>query len=117
MATITQGATSIVPALVLGYTATRAAGNVLHPIIGRASPDVTLRPAALRTGTLTLFFTTAAAAWIAHNTHALPGKLTLTDLDIPQIGMVYVLAGSLTIALDDGRRRWVVTVDYQEVTG
>ena len=117
MTTITHDATTITPLTVDGYDTVRASRNIIHAIIGRPDPDVTLQPANLRTGTLRLVFATATAAFAAANLHALAGRFVLADTDIPQANMTYVLAGSIESILDDETRTaWIVTVDYQEVT-
>ncbi len=48
--TITAGASVITPLLVEGFEAARSGGAIVHTILGRANPDVTLRPAGTRTG-------------------------------------------------------------------
>ena len=60
--TISDGSTVITPQLILGWEAAQDSRNVIHSIIGKAEPDVTLKPATLRTGTLQLLFLTAAEA-------------------------------------------------------
>jgi len=113
--TINTGATTITPDLVLSYEATRAGRNILHTIIGRTDPDVTFAPAGLRSGTLELFFLTRLDAFAAGNLHALPNKFVLADTTHPQIGMTYVLDGSIGYKLDIPSQRWVVTIDFHEV--
>jgi len=114
--TITQGASSVSPSLVLGYKSTRQAGNLIHPIIQRTDPDVTLAPAGLRTGTLELFCLDLAQALEVETLHAGAGVCQLEDTDLPALNMLYVAAGAIGLELDDETRlRWVVSVDYQEV--
>lgn len=113
--TITDGTVTVTPRLVEGYESARASKNLFHPVIGRNSPDVTLRPADLRTGSLTFLFTVEADA-IACETMHQSGVFTLTDTDVPSVDMTYVLDGSVTRTLDpDVAHIWHVTVDFQEV--
>lgn len=114
--TISKGETTVQPTLVLGYTSVRAAKNQVHEIIGRADPDVTLKAAGLRTGTLELFCTGLGLALDIEDLHAGEGVLELADTDYPNLGMSYVPVGKIELQLDDETRtRWVVRVDYQEV--
>jgi len=115
--TITCGESSVSPTLVLGYRSTRPARNLVHSIIDRADPDVTLKPAGLRTGTMQLFHLTLATALACEALHALEGVCTLEDTDLPELDMSYIAAGDITLELDpDTRKRWVVSLEYQEVT-
>lgn len=114
--TIAKGATTITPALVLGYRAETDSLNVVHRKIG-GGIDVSLADDTPRTGTLTLFFLTRAEAWAAQALHATAGSFTLTDSDLPQTNMNYVRDGKMEIALDDQTlTRWLVTVGFQEVS-
>lgn len=114
--TITSGATVITPTLVTGYETSQETRNIIHSIIGKSSPEVTLRVAMPRSGTLELLFETAAAANTARTTHATGGTFTLASTEIPQANMTYVVSGAIGIALEDETRRlWLVTVDYQEI--
>lgn len=116
MATVTDGATTITPLLVLGYASKRESRNVVHQVIGRTGDDVTLRPASLRTGTLTMLFANEADALACEQMHAAGAVFTLVDDDLSSTTMLYILAGSLPRVLDDQtRRRWTVAVDFQEV--
>jgi hypothetical protein len=116
MATITDGTTVITPELVLGYETTQASRNIVHEVLGRPDPDVTLAPAGTRSGTLSLFFLTEADAEAARVLHTAASTFTLTDADRPAMGMVYVTAGAITVTLDDQtRERWTVAVEYREV--
>ncbi|WP_295012489.1 hypothetical protein [uncultured Microbacterium sp.] len=116
--TITAGTATITPLLVEGYTAARDGGALVHRILGSSAPDVTLRPAGMRTGSLVLLFDvegTARAAWTA-----LSGAVVavLTDTD-RAIGMSFVVPDGqpLSLALDDvTRRHWHLTVPFQEVS-
>jgi hypothetical protein len=114
--TITDAATNIIPDLVLGYNTTRASRNVIHNVIGKAEPDITLELDGLRTGTLQLFFETKETAWEAYNALAGVATWELTDTDYPEIDMNFVREGNMSMELDPvSRRRWIIEVDYQEV--
>ncbi len=58
MATMTRGATVLAPVDVLGWSLTRPGRSVVHPILGRAAPTVTVRAAGLRAGTLRTLWAT-----------------------------------------------------------
>lgn len=114
--TITRGTTTVTPTLVLGYKSIRRAKNLIHVIIGRPDPDVTLKPAGLRTGKLELFCLDLAAALAVEALHAGEGVCELEDTDLPALNMLYVASGEIELELDpETRARWVVRVDYQEV--
>ncbi|GAB6857872.1 hypothetical protein [Microbacterium xylanilyticum] len=116
--TILAGATIITPRLVEGYEASREGGTIVHKILGRTSPDITLRPAGTRTGTLTLLFTDETAANNAWAAVCANGVLQLVS-DERTIGMTFVVPEGQQIgfALDDAtRNHWHVTVPFQEIT-
>lgn len=118
MTTITHSTGTITPEVVNGFTASREPGNIVHTVLGSSTPDVSLRPSALRAGTLELVFATAAAATAAEAVMALPQVLTITDPDVAEVGMDFVVAGGATeITLDDQTRSvWVLRVPFQEVS-
>jgi hypothetical protein len=119
MSTITNsvdGAT-ITPALVLGYATARQSATVLHWVIGRPDPDVTLRQARLRSGTLELLFATEAQAALCASIHARAAVFTLSDPDVSAVNMNYVTNGRIAYTLDPQTlKQWTVSVDYQEVS-
>lgn len=118
MATIiTSGDTTIEPLLVTGWEASQDSRNIIHTIIGRSTPDVTLKPAGLRSGTLELLFENATDADEARLLHADAVVFTLTSSELSQVDMTYVVAGSISSVLEDETRRlWTISVDFQEVT-
>lgn len=118
MTTLHNGTDTVTPVLVTGYVSQRETQSVVHRIIGRADPDVSLRPAALRTGTLELLFDSEADAEAAELAHAGSAVWTLTDTDRSTVGMIYVVAdGSITRTLDDETRDyWLVAVPFVEVS-
>jgi hypothetical protein len=113
---ITSGADTLNPTMVLGYSSSRLAGNIIHPVLGREDPDVTMRPAGLRTGTLELLFTGETDGKEAEDLHSTTAVFTLTSTDRPSINMSYVAAGRIGRELDpDTRDVWVVRIEFQEV--
>jgi len=117
MTTITHSTGTITPTIVDGFTSTRESGTLVHPILGSENPDVTLRPAALRAGILTLVFASASAATAAEMVMASAQVLTLTDPDVSQIGMSFVVTGGgIELDLDrESRSAWLLRVPFQEV--
>ncbi|GAB6856475.1 hypothetical protein [Microbacterium xylanilyticum] len=116
--TITAGASVITPLLVEGFEAARSGGAIVHTILGRANPDVTLRPAGTRTGALELLFADEAKANQAWSALAVAGVFTLAS-DERAIGMTFVIPEGERIGLkldDTTRNHWHVTVPYREVT-
>jgi len=106
----------IAPALVLGYDTSSESSNRSRNVIGSRSPAITLGSESLRSGDLSLYFTTAALAWTARNTLATAAVFTLTSPEEPNINMKFVRAGGMKTALDsETLSQWVVTVGYQEV--
>lgn len=105
---------NVSPTLVLGYEASTESQNVVHQIIGGGIAVTLVRPNP-RTGTLGLFFTDEAAAFEALELHKRETSFTLSDTDRPVIGMRYVVSGSVGIRLTEDRKRWEVSIDFQEV--
>lgn len=120
-ATITIGSTVISPQAVTGYESVREGQSIVHDILGRSNPDVTLRPSGLRRGTLHLAFigTTAEAdSLAAENAHALAGVAALTVADHPTASMSYIVpgAGSIKRSLSpETMNHWLLELDFQEV--
>jgi hypothetical protein len=119
---ITAGEATIEPTLILGYTAQRTSGNLVHEILGKAGPDVTLRPARLRSGTLTLGFESATSEADSKTAADLlatyDGVFSLISAERASVDMSWVVAegGRISRDLDDlTRDAWVITVDFQEV--
>lgn len=118
-ALITGGATSITPDVVLGYESAREAASIAHPILGSSSPDVTLRPAQMRAGTLTLGFIQATAeadSSAAEENLSAAAAFTLTESTRPTAGMRFIVTGPIRRALSsETRATWTVTFDYTEI--
>lgn len=118
MTTITKGAATVTPTLVLGYESRRPSRTIGHDIIGKQDRDYSLAPAARRRGTLHLFFAERVDAWTCYDLHAQAGPFAFTEPEQPDASMVYVIAenGEVEIELEpEGLRRWFVRVPYEEV--
>lgn len=115
MSTITTDSLTITPTLVSDYDSSREGRNVIHQIIGRADPDVTLRPASLRTGRLEAIFADEAASLAAAAALATTETATLSD-PATSVNMTFVLGPSGVQRMPDPSRTvWVLTIDYVEV--
>lgn len=119
---ITAGEATIEPTLIIGYTAARTSANLVHDILGKPSPDVTLRPAQLRTGTLTLGFDSPTSETDSKTAADLlatyEGVFSLLSADRTTVDMTFVVSEGGRIARDledETRAAWIVTADYQEV--
>lgn len=107
---------TVTPELVLSYQSSRASGNVIHDIPGRDNPDVTLRPAGLRTGTLELFFAEEADSRAAEGVFAASGTFALIADERPTVAMYFIVSGTIERELESQtRKRWTVRVGYQEI--
>lgn len=116
---ITHSTGTVIPEVVNGYEASRPVETIVHKIIGRPDPDITLRPAGLRSGTLTLVFATGAAAASAEAALLFPQVLTLSDPDVPEVGMSFIVgpegqASTSTLDLDT-QKVWLLELPFQEV--
>jgi hypothetical protein len=117
MTTISDGTTTLTPMTVLGWAASREPRSRVHQLIGSQAPDVTLRPHALRSGTLSILCEDEAAAIAMEALHAAGVVLTLADDDVTSVGMSYVVSGPLRTELDPVTLvRWLVIADYTEVS-
>lgn len=118
MTTISDGTTTLTPMLVLGWSTSREARSVVHRLIGRPDPDVTLRPHGLRTGQMRILCEDMAAALAMEALHASGVVLTIADDDVAATSMSYVVSGQLLVELDPVTlNRWTVTADVTEVDG
>ena len=118
-AQITGGASAITPDLVLGYDSVRKAGALAHPILGSSSPDVTLRPAQMRSGELALAFLMETAepdSRAAEVNLATAAVFTLIEPDRATVGMRFIVTGPIRRTLDpETRAAWMVSFDYTEI--
>lgn len=107
---------TITPTAVSGWESAAEAQTIVHHIIGRPDPDITMRPASLREGTLTLVFESPAAATAARAVLVFPQVLTLASTDVAQVGMSFVVAnGSVGDVLGDAGE-WTLALPFHEVT-
>lgn len=104
----------IEPSATDGYDSARESGNLVHPILGKPEPDVTIRPAKMRTGTLTYWFDDEAESRAAEQAHSTGDIFTLIYGHRPTIEMSYVPSGVIARRLDKSSA-WIVTVDFTEV--
>lgn len=114
---ITYAGGVITPAVVNGFETTRLARSIVHVILGRPDPDITIRPTGLRKGELTLIFATGAEAAAAEATLSIPQRFTLSDADVPEVSMSFVVAaGEIGVSLDlETQTVWQVVVPFQEI--
>jgi hypothetical protein len=114
--TVSNGTTTFTPTLVHGYESSRATATVVHQILGRSAPNVSIRPAALRTGTLELIFANGEIdSKACEDAHAAGGVFTLSSTEASTIPMSYVANGAIARALDDTRAVWILRIDFHEV--
>lgn len=104
------------PTLVLGYETEHESQNIVYDLIGGGIGVALIRPRP-RSGTLRLFYLTEADADDARTLHLRETTFNLISSDRATVAMTYVLGeDGITVELDDeGRRRWVVEVSFQEV--
>lgn len=113
--TITSPSSVYTATQVDGYSAVRPSRNVLHPIIGSGAYAVSLRPAALRSGTLRVMFTDEQIANDLLDALSAGTELSLESTDRPLINMNFVASGDSELELDDEtRKNWWVIFDWQE---
>lgn len=116
MTTISSGTLTFTPELVTAWEVSQESRNVIHPIIGRTDPDVTLKPASSRTGTLEMLFTTASAAESARGILANSAVFTVSDSETWLNGFDFVMSGNISTALEDETRNlWIITAEFTEV--
>lgn len=113
---IINNETTIEPLMLLEYEAEVVSNNVIHTIIGKGEPDVSLADDTTRQGTLHLFFETKEDAWAAFAALRDTSVWTLSDTDHDEIGMDFTRRDNMKIRLDStSRRRWILEMDYQEI--
>lgn len=106
------------PIALSGYKSARASLNRVHRLIG-GGVAIATGLGVPRAGRMQLVYSSRAEAFAAFNMHARPATFTLTQTDIGQVGMTYVIAenGGVEIMLSDATRSiWTVAVDFQEVS-
>lgn len=114
--TITSGATTITPELITGWESKNDTFNIVHDILSKSTPDITLRGSTTRSGTLTMLFLTEAACETARALHVGANVLTLASTAIAAANFDYIVSGSVSATLEDNTRRyWTLSVDYKEI--
>jgi len=114
--TITVGTTVTHPTAVEGYEVTRVSQNVVHVVPGKPDPDVTLRPASLRSGSITVAFEDEEDAWIAHQALSLGEVCTFETTTRLGLDMSFVTVDDIDISLDPTTSAaWHITFGFQEV--
>jgi len=109
------------PVEVYGYEAARQSQNVIHPILGKPDPDVTLRPASLRRGTLDLLFTDSWFSSQCLRMLSKPASFWFLDEntgDFDHFRFRFVIDGEVREVLDDSTRKvWLIRVPFQQIAG
>lgn len=114
------------PRTITQYKTRRSSGNIVHPILGRKFPDVTLRPGGARTGTIEMRLPIDATGWGRLGSWAedllTRGEVcsVLNTLDSThglktELWMFFVVVGDIGKELDSTRTEWVMTFDFQEI--
>lgn len=105
---------TIAPELVLDqFESSDELGTIVHEILGRETPDITLRPAAPRSGTLRLLFTDAASAEAARKFHRAPAVFSAAST-LSWVPAAYVPSGAIRTA-QQSTGRWLLEVPFVEV--
>ena len=121
---ISNGTSTITPSGMVGYQSTQASQSVLHQVIGRGDMDVSYAPTGLRSGTMTLLFSSVALVEAARVFYAATGgRFVYTDGDFGgALSMTHVLNGNLVVSYVDDTTSggiaaggWTLAVDFQEV--
>lgn len=98
------------------WRSSRPSATQVYDIIGRGDPDVTLGPLGLRAGTLTLLCASLGEAAQMETHLATQGVQTLVDTEVPEVGMIFVVVGSVDVELDiETAAVAIVSFGYQEV--
>jgi len=113
---ITFDASTLTPTVVEGYEGASEGRNIIHDILGRSNPDVTLRPAGLRKGTLTLHFISETQSRSAENLARTAGVGIFSSTERPTLAMTFVVGTGSIIRRATEYGSWVVTFPFQEVT-
>ncbi len=114
--TASNGAGSTSPVTVLSpWSTSWQSRNVIHDVIG-GGLVVSLVAPRPRAGTFEAFYNTEAEAFACINLHLNETTFVLAETDLPNVGMTYVVDGSLDARLDpETLELWIVTIGYQAV--
>lgn len=113
--TLSTGLVSVNPELALPYEFEYSQTTIVHEVPGRPFPDVTLRPAGPRSGTLQLLFIGHSAALAAAALHLDGDVLTLEDTTTPAMDMSYVAVDRTRLVQQESVHPWMLLVPFQEV--
>lgn len=115
--TISTGSLTTSPDLVKNWASFQETRNVIHTVIGKSAPDVTLKPAAMKSGKLSLFYTSLDAAESARTLFTTAAVFTIYTTDAPWInGFNFVVNGSVSAIVEEiDLASWHLDIDYQEV--
>lgn len=114
--TITGTGVASYPLLVTQWSATSNTRHLVHEVLGNPWPDVTLQPAAPRTGSMSALFDYEAAASLLYAALRGTQVLTFSDDDTATTGMLFIANGSVTIATDSQNQDfWTVTWEFLEI--
>lgn len=115
--TATNGAGSTSPLAVAGYDTSRQSRNIIHDLLDGSIGTSFIAPRP-RSGDLVTVYTDRAEAFAAYALYAQESSFTYVSDDVPELGMTFVLDGSLDIeaeSVDEDMTVWYVRVGYQEV--
>lgn len=112
-ASLTSGSTTITPRALSGYTSDQEGGSIRHDILGRSTPDITLRPVGMRSGSFTLDFSSESAAATARTALAGASAWTLAHTERTSVNMRFIVRRLSRTLEGDGR--WYMTVSYEEM--
>jgi hypothetical protein len=113
-ATLSNGTDTIAPWDRLGFEARNAGGAIVHRRLDGVV-DVSLAPDSPRAGSLVLGFLDADTAEAARQLLIQPAVWTVSDPVGAVDGMRFVRVDELEQAQQDDRRKWILTVGFQEV--
>lgn len=114
--TFADATTSVTPHMVIDYAHTRTVRTVIHEVIGRPDPDVTLRPAATRSGTLRALLVDRADVDALDELLARASVVTVSSTDEPRLdGLRFVVGDGRVEVRLEGTSTWLVEWPYVEV--
>lgn len=113
--TVTDGSITLTARLRLDFSNVYESRNRIHELLG-GGVAVTFGGQPLRTGTLSLLFTSESDAQSALEMHRSGYVFQVADTAKPSLNMTYVVAGQMEAAYqEDSSDAWIVNVDVQEV--
>jgi len=112
--TLYNGPTTLTPVALSEFKESLGGGPLVHPILGKRKPDVTMRSLGLRTGSFTLDFSTEARSAAAVEALGVARVWMLRHDDAPTLNMEFVVTGVTREV--DGSGRWPVSVEFEEIS-